>query len=228
MKITLEAILRALSHESLSFMSDSNSSNGTIEADQIPKVIGRINGILRRLAVKFVLNEKTVKINVTNDRRYYPIVSGSSWIATDPTNPFIGDVNRILGIKVPNGRMYNLNDRSVHDNIMLRDEGTGFFLKDYMEVGVYEVIYKAATPQFTESPKPDLSQELNIPEALLNALYAGVAAMTYEGIGGAEHIQIAKSKWAQFNSDCADARINSAVEVEEFEDVNKLLNRGFC
>jgi hypothetical protein len=228
MKITLEAILRSLSHETLSFMSDSGHGNGTIEPEQIPKVIGRINAILRRLSVKFVLNEKTVKVNVVADRLYYPLTAlNAAWVVADLANPWTADVGRILGIKTPSGRMYDLSDRSTHDSIMLDTEGTGFRFPYFFAEGEYEIIYKASTPQFEESPEPDLSEELSIPEALLNALYQGVAAMTYEGIGGSENIALANSKWAMFNSDCSDAKINSSVEVEEYLDVNLFANRGF-
>lgn len=229
MKITLEDILRSLSHESLAFMADSNHGNGTIEGDQIPKVVGRVNSVLRRISVKFVLNEKTVKVLVTQDRRDYPLTDvKATWVVKDKANPWTADIGRILGIKVPNGRMYNLNDRSTHDSIMLIGDGTGFRITDYLDSGEYEVIYKAVTPQFEEKPDPDLTQEINISEALLNALYAGVAALTYEGIGGSENVSLAQAKWAQFNADCLEAKVNSAVEVEEYEDVNLFKQRGFC
>ena len=227
MKITLEAILRSLSHETLSFMADSNHANGTIQPDQIPKVIGRINGVLRRLSVKFVLSEKTVDVQVTGTRRRYSLNQGDAWIVEDEDNPFIGDVGRILKIEAPNGRSYNLNDNATHDSIILKDDGTSFILDSFLMSGVYTVTYKATTPQFVESMNPDLTEVLNIPEALLNALYTGVAAQTYEGIGGEDNLAMARSKWRQFETDCAEAKINSAVEVDEFEEVNRLMDRGF-
>ena len=227
MKITLEAILRALSHETLSFMSDSNHANGTIQPDQIPKVLGRINGVLRRLSVKFVLNEKRVSFQVTPGQRSYSLADRAAWIIDTPSEPFLGDVATILGIEAPCGRMYNLRDKATHDSILLKDEGTTFVLDTHLKSGVYEVIYKAKTPQFKESSTPDLNEILNIPEALLNALYLGVAALTYEGIGGEDNVNMARSKWRQFDADCLDAKIYSAVEDEEHEEVNRFLDRGF-
>lgn len=227
MKITLEKILRDLSHDSLSFMSDSNFSNGVIVPDQIPKVLSRVNAVLRRLSTKFVLHEKSVMIRVTDRRRDYSLNKGDAWIIDDEDNPFIGDVGRILGIEMPDGRMQGLNDKAKHDSIMLRDDGRALVFDDFLMSGVYTVIYKAATPQFEESMEPNLSQVLDIPEALLNALYLGVAAMTYEGIGGADNVQMANNKWAQFQNDCDEAKINSAVEVEEYEEVNRMRQKGF-
>lgn len=227
MKITLEQILESLSHDTLAFMADSNHANGTIAADQIPKVVSRINSVLRRLAVKFVLSEKRVAVSVTKDRRYYSLVEGSAWIVNDPLNPFTGDVGRILGIEDPHGRMRDLGDKATFDSILLRDEGTSFIMdtNDY-PVGIWTVIYKAATPQF-RAKEPDLAQVLDIPEALLNALYTGVAAITYEGIGGEDGIRMAAAKWAQYERECGEAKINSAVEIEENDDGNKFLDRGF-
>lgn len=226
MQITLDTLLKSLSYETLSFMAESNHANGTIAPDQVPKVVGRINAVLRRMAVKFVLKEKTIKVNVTNDIRYYPLTVGAAWIVPDPDEPFTGDVGRILGIETPTGRMHDLGDKASLKSILLRDDGKSFALDSTLPAGVYSVLYKASTPQFI----PDVSkldQKLEIPEALLNALYLGVAAITYEGIGGAENLAMARDKWNQYEKECSEARLNSGVEVEESDDGNKFVDRGF-
>ncbi len=228
MQITLKAILEALSYETLSFMAESNHSNGSLSADQIPKVVGRINSVLRRMAVKFVLRERRIKVNVTLDRRYYTLNADDTWIQEDPDEAFTGDVGRILAIETPTGRNHDLGDKATLRTIVLRDEGKSFALDDTLEAGVYVVIYKAATPQFVSDPSNlNLDQILHIPEALLNALYLGVAAITYESIGGAENVSMAQAKWSQYEKECAEARINSAVEIEENDEGNKFLDRGF-
>lgn len=226
MKITLAEILESMSHETLSFMADSNHANGTISGDQVPKVIGRLNNVLRRLGVKFVLKEKMIRVNVSASRRYYPLTAGASWIDADPDEPFTGDVSRILGIETPTGRMHDLGDKASVRSILLRDDGTAFAIDSTVPAGTYTVIYKASTPQF-KTDGSDLTQALEIPEALLNALYLGVAAITYEGIGGADNIRLAGAKWQQFEKECAEAKINSAVETEETDEGNKLRDRGF-
>jgi hypothetical protein len=226
MKITLEQMLESLSHDTLSFMADSNHANGTVSADQIPKVVSRINSVLRRLSVRFVLNEKFVYVNVAANRRYYPMTAGSAWIVSDPEEPFTGDVGRILGIETPSGRMHDLGDKATHNSILLRDDGQSFALDTLLSSGQYKVIYKAATPQF-KTDGSDLKQELSIPEALLNALYMGVAAITYEGIGGPDNLAMARDKWAHYEKECSEARVNSAVEVEENDDGNKFRDKGF-
>jgi hypothetical protein len=226
MQITIKAILEALSHETLSFMAESNHANGTIAPDQIPKVIGRVNAVLRRMAVRFVLKEKMIRVNVTSDRRYYTLTAADTWIVADPDDPFTGDVSRILGIETPTGRMHDLGDKASLTSIVLRDDGKSFAMDSALPNGVYTVIYKAATPQFTLDASL-LDQTLDIPEALLNALYLGVAAITYEGIGGAENLAMARDKWAQYEKECGEAKINSAVEIEENDEGNKFLDRGF-
>jgi hypothetical protein len=227
MKITLEQILESLSHDALSFMADSNHANGTIAPDQIPKVVSRINNVLRRLNVKFVLSEKRIRVNVTAARRFYTLKQGDAWISADPDEPFTGDVGRILGIETPQGRMHDLGDKATHDSILLRDEGTSFGLDAEFGAGAYTVIYKAATPQF-KTDGSDLNQTLSIPEPLLNALYLGVAAITYEGIGGEDNTRMAASKWAQYEKECGEAKVNSAVDVEENDEGNKFRDRGWC
>lgn len=226
MKITLEQILESLSHDTLAFMADSNHANGTISPDQIAKVVSRINNVLRRLNVKFVLHEKIIRVNVSGNRRYYPLKAGSTWISADPDEPFEGDVGRILGIETPAGRMHPLGDKSMTNSILLRDEGVAFALDTNVPNGTYTVIYKAATPQF-KTDGSDLQQALNIPEPLLNALYLGVSAITYEGIGGEDNIRMAGAKWAQYEKECGEAKINSAVDVEENDEGNKFRDRGF-
>jgi hypothetical protein len=226
MKITLTQILEALSHETLSFMSDSNHANGSINPDQIPKVIGRINAVIRRLNVRFVLAEKTVDVDVTTSRRAYSLTQEASYIVPSVDNEFQYDVNRILGIADPQGLMHNLNDMSKHDSIMLSEDGKSFALDTFLPSGRYRVVYKAATPVFDTSGT-QLDQEIEIPEALLNALYVGVAAITYEGIGGPENIGMATSKWNQYEKECNEAKLNSAVGAEVFEDRNNFRDRGF-
>jgi hypothetical protein len=225
MKITLQQILEGLSHETLSFMADSDAA-GTIVGDQIPKVIGRVNATLRKLAVKFTLSEKTVRVRVTADRRIYTLTNGAAWIVSEPGISFVADVARILGIETPSGRMHPMNDLAKHDSIMLKNEGRAFMLDAHMPVGIYTVVYKAETPKF-KTDGSDLTQVIEIPEALLNALYIGVAAITYEGIGGPENIQMANVKWAAFEKECGEAKINSAVETEQYEDSNLFMERGF-
>jgi hypothetical protein len=228
MQITLGRILESLSYETLSFMAESNHANGSIAADQIPKVVGRVNAVLRRLAVKFVLRERRIKVNVTLDRRYYTLNVDDAWIEEDPDETFTGDVGRILAIETPTGRNHDLGDKATLRTIVLRDEGKAFALDTTLEAGVYTVIYKAATPQFVfDVADTDLEQVLHIPEPLLNALYLGVAAITYENIGGAENVSMAQSKWSQYEKECAEARINSAIEIEENDEGNKFLDRGF-
>lgn len=227
MNITLEKMLEALSHEQLGFMVDGNGSNGAIEPSQIPKVIGRLNSVLRRLAVKFVLSEKTIRVNVTQAQRYYTLNEEDPWIVADPDVSFTGDVGRILGIETPNGRVHPMNDLAKHDSILLRDDGKAFALDKALPIGQYSIIYKAATPQFAVDGS-DLDQEIEIPEPLLNALYLGVAAITYEGIGGPENVSLAAAKWKQYEKECGEAKINSAVEEEQYEEVNNFKDRGFC
>lgn len=226
MKITLKEILEALSHESLSFMADSNHANGTIAADQIPKIIGRVNGVIRKLAVKFVLKEKMIRVNVSANRRYYTLNKGDAWIIEDPLEPFENDVSLILGIETPDGRMHPIGDKASFRSILLRDDGNAFAMDTHLPNGIYTIYYKAKTPQFEIDPEK-LDQVLEIPEALLNALYEGVAAVTYEGLGGAENVKLAIAKWQKFEQDCSEAKINSAVNVEETDEGNKFGDRGF-
>lgn len=226
MKITLAKILEGLSHDTLSFMADSNHSQGIITGDQIPKTINRVNSVLRRLAVKFTLQEKTIKVLINKDQRYYPLKVGEAHIVEDPDEPFTGDINRILSIETANGRSHNMSDLAPHDSILLRDEGKSFAVDAYVPLGLANVIYKANTPQF-EVNAENQSQEIELPEALLNALYLGVAAITYQGIGGPENIALSQSMWAQYENECANAKLNSAVEVDQFEESNKLQDRGF-
>ena len=226
MKITLSKILESLSHETLSFMADSNHANGTISGDQIPKIIGRVNGILRKLGTKFVLREKMIRVNIQQGRRYYTLKAGDPWIIEDPDEPFLDDVSLILGVETPHGRMHPIGDKSSFRSILLRDDGNAFGIDSTINPGIYTIYYKAKTPQF-ELDAENLDQVLDIPESLLNPLYLGVAAITYEGIGGPENVRLAASKWAQFEQDCAEAKINSAVEVEEGEIGNKFRERGF-
>lgn len=226
MKITLNKLLEALSHETLSFMADSNHANGTISGDQIPKVIGRINGVLRKLSVKFVLKEKQIKVNISANRRYYTLNPLDPWIIEDVDEAFEGDVGLILGIETPYGRMHPIGDKSSFRSVLLRDEGTSFAVDQAIPAGIYTIYYKTKTPQFIVDGSK-LDQILEIPEALLNALYTGVAAFTYEGIGGADNIRLAAAKWQQFESECAEAKVNSAVENEESDEGNKFRDRGF-
>jgi len=226
MKITLAKILEGLSHDTLSFMADSNHARGSIVGDQIPKVVSRINAVLRRLAVKFTLSEKSVKVDITADRQYYPMTVGSAWIVEDPEEPFTGDVARILGIELSNGRVYNLNDVAKHDSVLLRDGGKAFAIDAGLPEGLAVVTYKAATPEFDLTGE-NQAQEIELPESLLNALYIGVAAITYQGIGGPENITLSNSHWAQFEREIKEAQVNSAVEVEQYEERNLLKDRGF-
>jgi hypothetical protein len=226
MKITLAKVLEALSHDTLSFMADSNSANGTIAADQIPKVISRVNSVLRRLAVKFVLSEKSVNVLVNTTRRQYSLKASDPWIVRETGVVFPDDVGQILGIRLPNGRMVALNESIKHDSIMLTPDAKSFIVATFLPSGTYKVIYKAITPQF-DIRGTDQTAELDIPEALLNALYLGVSAITYEGIGGPENVQMAQAKWAQFEKECGEAKLNTAVETDDLEPGNRFRDRGF-
>lgn len=226
MKITLKTMLESLSHDTLSFMADSNHARGSIQGDQIPKVISRINAVLRRLAVKFTLNEKTIKVLTTNEQRYYTLFPDDAWIVEDEDEPYTGDVARILGIELSNGRIHKLNDVAPSDSILLRDDGKAFALDGSIPAGLVVVTYKAATPVF-EIDGSNLDQEIEIPESLLNAVYIGVAAITYQGIGGPENTSLANALWAQYEKECGEAKINSAVEVEQYEERNLFMDKGF-
>lgn len=226
MKIKLEKILEELSHDTLAFMADSNHARGSIMPDQIPKVVGRLNSVLRKLSVRFTLTEKRIKVRISKGVRYYPLTVNAPYIIQDPTEPFEGDVARILSVETANGKMHGLNDVAAHNSILLRDEGRSFSTDEHVFEGIAEVVYKATTPQF-DPVNADQEQTIDVPESLLNALYIGVAAITYQGIGGPENIAISNGLWAQYENECNTAKLNSAVEVVEFEESNRLRDKGF-
>lgn len=226
MKITLAKILEGLSHDALSFMAESNSARGSIREAQIPKVTSRINNILRRLAVRFVLQEKSVRVQLSPGNRYYSLRVGEPYILDDAEDYFAGDVRQILTIQLPNGRKHGLNDEAGFGNIMIQEGGTAFLMDDNMPVGTAVITYKAATPQF-ETDDCNTEQEIHLPEALINALYQGVAALTYQSMGGTENIALAQGYWGQFDSECDRAELGSAVETKKFEETNKFADRGF-
>lgn len=174
---------KKLSYGELSDLHLGSDGKGYIRPEAQPKIISHANSVLSVLSARYSHKLNYVTLEQGLDMYVYALDSRFAVSNTDPLNlvtryikdsaddPFLDDVVKITMIDVPGSKMLS------HKTFRIPAPVPGTLFK---------VEYKAAFPQL--KLPVDLTQEVELIPALLEALEFGVAARVYRGMNGQENI----------------------------------------
>jgi hypothetical protein len=230
--LTVGELFKRLSFGPLSNLSMSNDGDGTIIGAKQLGLIRFANEGLLRLYTRFVLTEKEVILELDEAITQYRLSSEFSVSNGGPVQylkdtaeiPFNNDVIKIMAAYSAAGTRYPLNDEHNCDSLFTPRVDTLQVPKPITGAGIH-VLYQAKKVITTESIS--LSEVIDIPDVLDEALVAYISHKVYSSMNGQEHTAKSVELLGLFNSVCNDVEARDLVNSSLSFTNDKFSERGF-
>jgi len=229
----LGELMTSLSLGLLRNLSVGGSGSGTIPGQSQALVIDAINKGLVALFTRFSLIEKEVIIRAYDNQTLYPLkrryadqdptVVTQKFIADTADEPFHEDIVKILGIFDEEGSEMLLDDPDP-SCIMFRPKPTTLQITQPVTGNSYSVIYQGYHPKILNNP---LTQEIEIPPIMQEALECYVAYRIMNPMNGQEHSAKALEHFQRYELLCQEIIENDTLGLSLAADSDKLKDRGF-
>lgn len=204
--------------------------------DKQDQLVTFINLGLTQLYSKFPISEKQVTI------QQYPQISlyklqrdfarsnrGShvihKYILDTPDDPFMGDVLFITAVYDETGHPIPLNDEHNHHSYFLASFDT-LQIPNANENMTTFIVYRAQ-PKYLKLDNYKLTDDIHIPECLLEALTSYVGFKSLQSIGGPENIQLAQAMYQRFTEICTNVITDNLLGNNVSPTNLKLRMRGY-
>lgn len=207
----LAELYRRLASSKLKTLHMADQENSTIREESRGTVVTVLNEALTYLHSRFVLIEKQVFVLAQAGITMYPLTKenalSSNPLSTDTltyyirdtaANPFDDDLIRVLHVFNKDGEKV-LGDVDGNDSIFLPQENTLHIPKP-ISMGLMSVHYQADHPRILVGGA--LSQVINIPRSLENALLSFIAFQVFSSMEGDNMLAIASKREAEVERDC--------------------------
>jgi len=232
----LNELLTKLSYGELSNLSLGSNGAGSIKITERPKVIDHVNDGLLKIYTRFSLLEKNVIIEQVTHITNYHLKSRYSesnqsdepylYIKDKMAEPFTEDVIKITEVFDSTGKVRPLNDRNNVNSVFTP-------LPDTLQVPrpvagqALAILYQARHPLLEREGDNVLSQDIDLPIYLNNALQSYVAYKIFGNMNGQENLVISQTHLDAFNAACSEVIINDSVNNTFATSQTKLESRGF-
>lgn len=206
-------ILRKLSLGPLTEQVMFGTGNGTIDSEQVPRLVHHISQALVTLYTRFPLRIRTLELEMVDGLFEYPLQprfaqsSGSTeinkFIKDSVQAPFLGDVLKVSAIfSATTGEELPLNKR--HDPLSWFIASYDTLRMDYPVAGDrYRVEYRARHDELPVNPNDALEAVINLPVELVPALLDHVAGNVYGGMSIEGAMAKSQRHLASFENECA-------------------------
>ncbi len=248
--MNLEELYCSLSVGVLKNLAMSNDGDGTIAEKQKKGVLLAANQGLNRLYSRFLLTEKFLQIEQQEGRTFYHLLKPFSVSGHDPnvidvpyiidtlSEPFMGDVLRVLSVMDQHGCTLPLNDAGKCDSVYTPKPETIQYGSPIAGRPLI-VTYQAAHPKLCyyeggeDNKDVEANYDLNnetanivlLPEALHEALFAYIGYFIYNGINTGESKGIAAEHKATYEELCTVYE-NRDLGSESISQTNTKFGRG--
>lgn len=216
------------------------AETGSIDAENLPRVLSAINQSLTDVYTRFVLEEKELHILCFASKTMYPLQKKHA--TTDPTPhvpkyildtheyPFTGDLVQILSVTDEMGYTVTMNDRGKYGSVFIPRYDT-IQVTNPSNNKMLAVTYQAThAPLFTDintCSNTVMNQEVNISPLLEEALRARIASRVFSSMMGKEYVNKAGVLDAKYEALCAEAEQRNLINGSAFTTTCKLESRGF-
>jgi hypothetical protein len=228
--------LARLSYGPLSNLAMSNDGDGTIAVAKHPALIQHVNDGLLRLHTKFILIENEVILELREDVTSYVLdVANSVSAGAAPPNdyirdtlaaPFGNDLIKILAVYETGACQLPLND-ATHDDSLYTPKFNVLQVPDPIAGAPLYLLYQAKHPVLASAGDGYLTQTIELPDVLVEALEAFVASKVYQGMNGQEHAVKAAEHLTIYERICVDVTVKDLVNSSMSNTNTKFEQRGF-
>jgi len=236
------SLFARLSYGELSDIAMGMDGDGTISVDAQPKIISHANHALTLLYSRFTCNMNYVALRVTADTRRYhfdPLHNDSDtdvgntsprYLADTVTEPFAGDLIKILCIKDADGTMLPLNDtaavnavRTLTFNKIILPE-----LEDDTQFEVGKLLTVEYQARHLELVNPaDLAQEIELAPILEEALLFKIASRVFAGMRGEENMVVSRILNDQYEQVCLSVTDLDLLQNSTSDDHSRFIANGW-
>lgn len=210
--MNLSDILTKLSLGPLSEQAAFGTGAGTIDVQQVPRLVFNIGQALVALYTRFPLRIRSLEIEVVDGLYEYPLqtrfaqTSSSTelnkFIKDSVADPFTGDVLKITAITdAATGCELPLNKR--HDELSWFTSSYDTVRMGYPKTGdTYKIEYRARHAALDPNPTTPSEVEIRIPDELVPALLAHVAGQVYGSMSIENALAKSQGFMAEYENQC--------------------------
>lgn len=234
--MTVTEFLQRLSYGPLSNLAIGGSGSGTCDPDKVPSLVNYTNEGLLHLYSRFILNERSLIIQMYDAITRYELSSARSRTVTptDPLqvqyvmdselDPFTDDLIKVLQIFDDIGREIKMNDQSVYGSIF-----TPQFNILQIPIPVDGLpLYLSYQAKHAPLVSTALGDTINLPAVLEEALISYVAHKVFFHMNGQEHSAKSNEHLTKYEGVVAEVLdkdlVNSSTSTDNF---SKFYERGF-
>lgn len=230
----VEDLYRQLSFGELSNLAVAVDGTGTLKESQHARVIHHANEALIRLYSRFMIQEKSVILEVYEDTTQYHLVKkfaetvwqpgddGHPWIK-DAAAPFQEDVIQVLSAYNAYGQALMLNDPS-DPNSLMTPKATTLIVPNQEPGVLLDITYQARHPLLVAN---QLNQEIELPLELHEAMTSYIAAKMYGNMNTPDAQTASLQFQARFQAICDEAVEYNRVSIGGLVRNVKFQNRGW-
>lgn len=248
--MNLQDIFNALSSGELSQLSIGGKAAGVIDASNRAKLLPHINLGLTALFKRFRLKEGELIIQLKPDKLRYLLTSDYAYSQAGPasdeayivdtSNPFNDDLLKIeevltdLGYTLPLNdamQVYSVNTPKLNTLVvpkLIVDRGND--LPDVLKTTQLKVRYRANHTKLTYDPRYDYAyvdgDELELPDAYMEALLYFVASRINNPIGMTNEFHAGNSYMMKYEQECQRLEIDN-YQVDMTQTNSRLVRNGW-
>ena len=233
----LSDLFKQLSFGQLSNLSLSGNGSGVIVGEQKPKIVNMANEGLLKLYSKFILDEKTLVLNLTNGTARYNLTKANSVYGADVSNPngyiidteenpFLGDVVRVLAAHDSFGLDVPLNDDQANISVFTPAPEAVQIRQAPNNIRALTglmLTYQAKHPELDVEGEDD--QLIELPDVLEPALRSYVAYMIFSGMNGPDNSAKAAEHMSQYEATCMEV-IDKDLVSSSYSRTNSRFSRN--
>lgn len=235
--ITVSELFRRLSYGPLSNIAISNEGAGGIAEAKQPAIIQYANEGLLRLHSRFVLIERELIIELIDGVTSYPIdstyafskstgdASVPAYIQDSTVVPYQDDLIKIMAVFNCAGCQLPLNNDGDCCSFFTPQPNV-LQVPNPLDEATIHLTYQARHKKLSDYPAV-LTEEINIPFVLEEALLSYIASSVYSNMNGQEHGLKAAAHLSKFESICNDVRAQDLVNSSISGSLSKFCERGF-
>ena len=212
------------------------AKTGVIAPEAHVKVVNAINVALNDIFSRVPLSEKEVIVQTLDWKSLYyirkehavmdPTPGYLKYILDTPTNPFLGDLVKVMGVCNEVGDPLPMNDAEQWASVFLPSFDSVQFNHPGADQ-VFMVQYQALHPKLVAEGENYLNQEIRVPPVLLDMVKLKTASCVLSPMGGQTETLKAQSLEASY-----EARHNSLVLKNDVGDTGvntnvKAMLRGY-
>lgn len=233
--MVISDLFAMLSYGELSNLAMSNDGNGTIIASSQPKIVQYANEALLRLYSRFVLKENDLIIEMQEWITFYHLTppyavtytppAGTAsqpvrYIMDIPSQPFLGDVIKVMAVFDSEGENLPLNDDAQmfsvftpQVNVLQVPQPVYRHSSSVSGVRYITVLYQARHAKLLG----DLQEEICIPDIILGAFTSYIAYKVFSHMNTTDSTAKAQEYLGMYESICADVTdrdlVNSSIST---------------